>query len=455
MIEALLTPAEMARADVLCADRLDALMQAAGRAVARAVRARFAPCPVLALCGPGHNGGDGRIAARLLGQWGWPVEIAAPGEAGFAPEAAARAGLVIDALFGAGLSRDLSPAIAAVLGAARRLVAVDVPSGLDGATGQVRGFAPQAMLTVTFFRRKPGHLLPPGRVLCGELVLADIGMPAALLDTLRPATFRNTPALWSLPAPDPLAHKYARGHLTVLGGATLTGAARLVAMAARRAGAGLVTIAAQGSAAVYRAGAPGVMVSEAPLAEPLADPRRAVWVCGPGLGPPAGSCLAALLAAGRTVLADADALTACAGHPERLAGAAVLTPHDGEFARLFGPVGPDRLAAARAAARQTGAVIVLKGPASVIAAPDGRAAINDNAPPSLASAGTGDVLAGIIAALLAQGMARWQAACAGVWLHGWAARLAGPALIAEDLPAFLPRAFAAAREVPTHPFNPI
>jgi hydroxyethylthiazole kinase-like uncharacterized protein yjeF len=409
---------------------------------------------VLALCGPGNNGGDGLVAARLLAQWGWPVTVAAPGGPGFTAGAAARAGLVIDALFGAGLSRDLAPELAAVLGAARRLVAVDVPSGLDGATGQPRGFAPPATLTVTFFRRKPGHLLLPGRTLCGELVLADIGMPAAVLDLVRPVTFRNTPALWTPPAPDAASHKYTRGHLTILGGA-MTGAARLAAMAARRAGAGLVTIAARDGAAIYRAGDPGVIVSDAPLPALLADPRRAAWLCGPGLGEAAGACLARLLAAGRTVVADADALTACSGRPELLAGAAVLTPHDGEFARVFGGPGPDRLAAARAAARRSGAVVVLKGPASVIAAPDGRAAINDDAPAWLATAGSGDVLAGIIAALLAQRMPPWEAACAGVWLHGRAGRLAGAGLIAEDLPDLLPRAFAAGGESPRNLFDAV
>jgi len=221
------------------------------------------PCRTLVLCGPGHNGGDGLVAARLLAQWGWPVTVARAGEPAFTPAEAARSALVIDALFGAGLTRDLSPAIAEVLRAAPRIVAVDVPSGLDGATGQVRGFAPPAMLTVTFFRRKPGHLLLPGRALCGELVLADIGMPASALEAVRPTIFRNTPALWALPARAAADNKYTRGHLTILGGGEMTGAARLAAMAARRVGAGLVTIAAQGSAAVYRAGDPGVMVSEA------------------------------------------------------------------------------------------------------------------------------------------------------------------------------------------------
>ncbi len=440
------------------------LMENAGRAVARAVQARFRPCPTLVLCGPGNNGGDGYVVARLLAQEGWPVTVAAMAtpRAGsdaalaharwhgqtvaFTPDEAARAELAIDAVFGAGLSRDLDPEVIEVLRAARRLVAVDVPSGLDGATGAARGFAPQAALTVTFFRRKPGHLLLPGRELCGETVLADIGMPAGVLDAVAPMAFRNGPDLWSLPTLATDTHKYERGHVTVLGGPAMTGAARLAADAARRAGAGLVTIAALGSAEVYRAGSPGTLVSEAPLPDLLADRRRAVWVCGPGLGPEwARKLWPDLMAAGRTVVGDADVFTAFAGHPDALRGAAVLTPHAGEFTRVFGPPGTDRMAAVRRAAAATNAVVLLKGADTIIARPDGLAAINDSAPPWLATAGAGDVLSGVIAGLLAQGMAAWEATLAAVWLHGRAAAEAGPGLIAEDLAPALPRAFSAAR----------
>ncbi len=428
----LLTPAEMARADALAPD-LDALMEAAGRAVARAVRARFRPCPTLVLCGPGNNGGDGRVAARLLAQEGWPARSVAVADA--TATDAARAELVIDAVFGAGLSRDVGGAIADTLRAARRIVAVDVPSGLDGATGTVRGYAPRAALTVSFFRLKPGHLLLPGRELCGETVLADIGMPDSLLDVIRPATRVNLADGWHLPEPTAEGHKYSRGHVTVLGGPTMTGAAWLASGAARRIGAGMVTIAAcWGGANIYRTGEPGTIISDARLPELLADARRHVWVCGPGLGAEAAEkALPVLLAAGRAVVADADTFTAFANRPEALAGAAVLTPHAGEFARMFGAPGEDRLAAVRAAAARTRAVVVLKGADTIIAARDGRAAINANAPPWLATAGSGDVLAGMIAGLLAQGMAPWDAACAGVFLHGRAGGLAGSWLIAEDL----------------------
>jgi hydroxyethylthiazole kinase-like uncharacterized protein yjeF len=460
----LLTPAEMAVADrsaVAMGVSVATLMENAGRAIARAVRANIRPCRTLVLCGPGNNGGDGYAAARILAQWGWPVAVAAlapaRGDAAdmarewrgpvvpFAADEVARADLVIDAVFGAGLGRDLDEAVIEVLRAARRVVAVDTPSGVDGATGAVRGFARQAELTVTFFRLKPGHKLLPGRDLCGRTVLADIGLPGAVLEEIRPTNYLNTPDLWDLPSLEAGSYKYTRGHVTVLGGKAMTGAARLAAGSALRGGAGMVTIAAQEAADIYRGGDPCLIVDAAKLDEQLRDPRRTVWVCGPGLGADAArTALPVLLASGRLVVVDADALTLCAGQPEMLRGAAVLTPHAGEFARVFGPPGQDRLSAVREAARRTGAVVVLKGSDSIIAAPDGRVAINDSAPPTLATAGAGDVLSGLVAALLGQKMPAWEAACAAVWVHGQAATIAGAGLIAEDLPPAFARAFAAA-----------
>ncbi len=451
--EPVFSPAEMGQADG-AAPGLGVpgltLMRNAARAVAAAAR-RFGRCRVLVACGPGNNGGDGWAAAAALARQGWPVAIAelAPPRPGsdaaavraewrgpvvpFAPAEAARADLVIDAVFGAGFRGTLPDAPADLLAAARRVLAVDVPSGLDGATGQARGRVRAADCTVTFVARKPGHLLLPGRSLCGELIVADILMPEAALPPA--STWRNTPALWTLPAPGASSHKYTRGHVTVVGGAQMTGAARLSAGAARRAGAGLVTIAAvHGAAAVYRAGEPGLIVLEDPLPTLLEDRRRQTWVCGPGLSRDAArAVLPVLLAAGRQVVADADALGAAAGEPDRLRGSAVITPHEGEFATVFGPAGDDKLAAARAAARRIGGVVVLKGSDTVVAAPDGRAAVNDTAPPSLATAGSGDVLSGLVAGLLAQGMPAWEAAAAAVWVHGQAACLAGPGLLAEDL----------------------
>ncbi|MDE2240058.1 MAG: NAD(P)H-hydrate dehydratase [Rhodospirillales bacterium] len=431
---ALLTPAQMGQADAL-AGNTDTLMQAAGRAVARSIMQRCEKAPVLMLAGPGNNGGDGRVAARYLAQEGWPVKLRDFRDA--TPEDAARAGLVIDAIFGAGLSRNLDERTIALLRAAKRIVAVDVPSGLDGGTGQVRGYAPQAEFTVTFVRKKPGHLLFPGRALCGEVLLRDIGMADAIIGQVGPDTWENGPALFRLPQRSATGHKYSSGDVTILSG-TLPGAARLAAMAARRAGAGMVSIAAEDAGPLPE---PGIMLRREPLDELLQDGRRKTWVVGPGLGVAAAEvALAKLLAApGLAILADADALTACAGVPEKLSGVSVITPHEGEFVRLFGPIGPDKLAAARRAAALTGAVTVLKGPDTVIAAPDGVAAINANAPLWLATGGTGDVLAGLIAALLARGMAPFPAACAGVWLHGEAANKAGPGMLAEDLPPLLGR----------------
>ncbi len=454
----LLTPAEMGQADA-AAPALGVpgpvLMDNAGRAVARVIQRHYRPCRTLVLAGPGNNGGDGYVVARLLQQQGWPMRLAALAPpraasdaagaalrwqgpaAAFHPDEAKRADLVIDAVFGAGLTRDVEGLVAETLAAARRIVAVDVPSGLDGATGQALGRVAAAERTVTFFRLKPGHLLMPGRDLCGETSLADIGMPPGVLTPIAPRTFANGPGLWSVPRPGSDSHKYARGHVTILGGASMTGAARLAANAARRSGAGLVTIAAQGgSADIYRTAEPGALVSEAPLAELLQDPRRRVWVCGPGLGIEAArSTLPQLLQAGRQVVADADVFSAFANNPNGLCGCAVMTPHAGEFARAFGDPGPDRVAAVRQAAAATGGVVLLKGADTIVAAPDGRVSINASAPPWLATAGAGDVLAGIIAGLLAQGMpmGAWEAASAGAWIHGRAAVHAGRWLVVEDL----------------------
>lgn len=466
---ALLTVEEMGRADRLAVDYGRPgfeLMRNAGTAIADAVRRRWSPRPVLVLAGPGNNGGDGFIAAERLQAAGWPVRLALlgsrealSGDAAQAekawsgpveplgPQALGNARLVIDALFGAGLKRPVSDAAQEVLEAAESLplVAVDLPSGIAGDTGAVLGHAPRAVLTVTFFRKKPGHLLLPGRLHCGEVVVADIGIPEEVLDDIGPAAFENGPDLWSLPVPGPESHKYTRGHAVVWGGADTTGAARLAARGAMRAGAGLVTVSAPDEAwPVYAASLPGALVVRRngpdDFRRMLEDGRKNAVLVGPGagLGPETRDAVEAACARPGAVVLDADALTAMAGRlPEGRGDAGLLTPHDGEFARLF-PFDGDRLSRARAAAAASGWIVLLKGADSAVAAPDGRAAISANAPPWLATAGSGDVLAGMAAGLMAQGLAAFEAAAAATWLHGEAAAAFGPGLIAEDLPDMLP-----------------
>lgn len=483
---ALLSVAEMGEADrrtIAGGIPGPVLMESAGAAVVDAIRRRWPPQATLVLCGPGNNGGDGFVVARLLAAAGWPVRLALMGARdairGDAAVHAARWGgpvealgsasldgvsLVVDALFGAGLSRPIERAAAAVLAAvaarAIPVVAIDTPSGVHGDTGADWGAIP-ARLTVTFARAKPGHLLLPGRGLCGELVVADIGISDETIAAIASRAWRNTPASWQalLPRLDAGGHKYARGHALICGGWPISGAARLAARAALRAGAGLVSVAVPPEAfAVYAAALEAVMVKpvagDDDLNGLLADPRHNALLVGPGAGLGAETLAKSLriLAADRATVLDADALTVLAAAPERFAAARaarhsgaplILTPHEGEFRRLF-PAAGDKLGRARDAARATGAVVVLKGADTVIAAPDGRAAINANAPPSLATAGSGDVLAGIILGLLAQGMAGFDAACAAVWLHGAAATSVGPGLIASDLPDRLPHALDAA-----------
>ncbi len=481
---ALLTTQEMAEADRLTvASGTDAavLMHCAGAAVADAIRARWHVRTVLVLCGPGSNGGDGFVAARLLAEAGWPVRVALLGSLDalrgaaaqhaahwrgpvepLAPETLAGADLLVDALFGAGLSRPLDGAARATLAAAAAqglpMVAVDVPSGLLGNTGETLGAVP-AVLTVTFFRKKPGHLLQPGRQSCGDLVLADIGIPDAVCKTLQPQCFENAPGIWqdALPLLQPTGNKYNRGHALVWGGWPTTGAARLAARAAARIGAGLTTVAVPEAAlAVYASTLTSVMVRAADdteaLQELLDDPRFSGLLIGPGAGVNADTRarVLAVLKAGRPAVLDADALSCFADDPSLLflaiTGPCVLTPHEGEFRRLFGgsvPATADKLARARAAARASGAVLVLKGSDTVIAAPDGYAVVNANAPATLATGGSGDVLAGMVLGLLTQGMDAFLAAAAATWLHGEAANLFGPGLLAEDLPDLLPCVLAA------------
>lgn len=473
---AVLSVAEMSRADAATiAGGVPGLtlMEFAGWSVARAIRRHWRPRPVTVLCGPGNNGGDGFVVGRLLAAEGWPVRLGLLGSVDVLKgDAAVNARrwtrpihpldeglladrpLVVDGLFGAGLARPIDGIAARLIDAVNAseldCVAIDMPSGVHGDSGAVMGTAPRCRLTVTFVRPKPGHLLLPGRVLCGEVIVADIGIPDTVLADIAPKTHLNSPALWAAPLPRPSAagNKYSRGHALILGGAPMAGAARLAADAARRMGAGLVTIATRSSALPnYAAASPGTILAAADnvddFAALIADRRRNSALLGPGAGVTAetrGKVLAAL-ATGKPCVLDADALTVFAGDPPGLfaaiRGACLLTPHEGEFTRLFDVAG-DKLTRARAAAARVGATVLLKGGDTVIAAPDGRAAITADAPPTLATGGSGDVLAGFAVALLAQGMEPFFAASAAAWLHGRVAAEFGPGLIAEDLICGLP-----------------
>lgn len=456
-----------------------ALMEAAGRAVAGAVMSRRAPRPALVLCGPGNNGGDGFVAARHLAAAGWPVRVALlgpraalKGDVAWAASGWAGAvlaldeaepgegALVVDALFGAGLARPLDGRPAALArhcaGAGLEVVAVDVPSGLPGDGAEpLGGLAFRAVTTITFFRKKPAHLLMPAREYCGDVALAQIGIPARVLEEIGPRVFENGPALWLADYPwrGAAAHKYRSGHLLVAGGTAMTGAAQLACRAGLRIGAGLVSVACDAaSLPIYAVANPSVITRELPTAAAfemaLEDPRITAVLLGPGNGVSEATRARAVAAigAGKAVVLDADALTVFQEGPEALwgligqhaAGRVLLTPHDGEFARLFPDIEGNRLERAAAAAHRSGAVVLLKGPDTVVAAPDGRAAINASAPPWLATGGTGDVLAGMAGGLLAQGMPAFEAAAAAVWLHGCAGAGLGPGMIAEDLPDALP-----------------
>lgn len=481
----LLTTAEMAQADRLTIAGGTAgieLMENAGRAVADNVASRHPPGTRIAVvAGPGNNGGDGFVAARVLREreyrprvlllgslsrlkgdaltaarrWTGPCEQATPN---------LRSGeVVIDALFGAGLDRPVegdARVMIEAMNAQPCVHAVDLPSGINGTTGAVMGTAVQASDTITFFRYKLAHVLLPGRLHCGRVHLADIGIAANTIGTIRPRAWLNAPNLWldAFPVPKHTGHKYTRGHAVVVsGGAFSTGAARLAARAALRAGAGLVTIASPRDALAVNAMANlAVMVrgvdGAGELADFLRDARRNAVVLGPGggVGAPMRDMVLAALAGECAVVLDADALTSFGTEVRTLIAAiagrkavTLLTPHEGEFGRLFSAVeevskASSKLERTRRAAALTGAVCLLKGADSVVAAPDGRAAIINDAPPWLATAGSGDVLAGLATGLLAQGMGAFEAASAAVWLHAQGAAAAGPGLIAEDLPETMP-----------------
>ncbi|KQZ98533.1 NAD(P)H-hydrate epimerase [Mesorhizobium sp. Root157] len=489
----LLSPSEMAEADraAIAGGPFDGigLMRNAGAAVAAIVLECYPyAARVHVLAGPGNNGGDGYVAARLLGESGVAVSLWASGTPRGGSDAAMAAAdcplaalpladfapglgsIVVDALYGAGLSKPIEGDAERAIGKVTRLnlpvIAVDLPSGVSGESGRMMGSAFRAEVTVTFARRKPGHLLLPGRQLCGEVIVADIGINDAVVDAVRANTFENTPALWRgmLPSPAVDAHKYERGHVGVFsGGPTSTGAARLSALAAARSGAGAVTVLSPANALMVNAAhLTSIMLRKLDDAEGLQafieERRPAAFVLGPGfgIGEKTRELALAILGDGKgraegveALVLDADGITSFRDAPASLfiaagardAAALVLTPHEGEFARLFSGLAADqslsKLDKARNAAARSHGVVVYKGADTVIAAPDGRAAINANGTPWLATAGSGDVLAGLIAGLIAQGVPAFEASCAAVWMHAEAGSRFGPGLIAEDLPQAL------------------
>jgi NAD(P)H-hydrate epimerase len=453
------------------------LMEQAGNAVAKAVEDRYSPAPVLVFCGPGNNGGDGFIVATRLKAAGWKVRVAClvkkaalKGDAALAAKqwdgdveslnsnlSLKDTALIVMAIFGTGLSKPLDPEIVTLFDKVRAkripVVAVDVPSGLDATTGVLSPGALPADVTVTFCRKKLAHVLQPGKAVCGRIQLATIGITDQVVAELKTTVFENNPALWlkDFPVPGADAHKYSRGHAVVYGGERRTGAACLAAAATQKVGAGLVTIASRHPTwAIYHGYRASIMVDMWGEREEfktiLRDERRNVVVIGPGAGIDGNlkEAVEDVLAFNKSAVFDADVFTLFKDKPAEFFAKLspdkhVLTPHEGEFTRLFGTLEGNKLDRARKAAKTANAVVLLKGADTVIAAPDGTAVINTNAPPTLATAGSGDVLAGLIAGLMAQGMSPFMAACAGAWLHGDTAQTIGLGLTAEDIIQQLPQ----------------
>lgn len=465
----LLTSDDTARMDEASGEQIEVLMENAGRACADVFCKHVPPEKnVLIVSGPGNNGGDGYVMARSLKERGYDVAVtpwrpaktvlaqkAASRWTGktipFSPERAAQYDWVVDAVFGAGFRPDknLPADISDFMALAKKRMAIDMPSGISSDTGALCGDIAAYDLTVSFIRRRPGHVLRPGREKCGHVEVRDIGMKPEALEAAQPKIFYNQPGLWRLPLQrqDNDYSKYSRGVVSIIGGGAMPGAACLAADGARRSGAGLVRISVSKEKFLpFFLGNPGVIADIEKLETLVKDSRRQIWVCGPGLTvEEAGASFKTLIAAGKQIVADAGLLGWAAGNPSRLKGAAILTPHEGEFAKLFGTEGvfdlkpekANRIEAAQAAARLTGSVVLLKGGETLIAHPDGCTAINIHASPALATAGSGDVLSGTIGTCLAAGMDVWAAACAGAWLHGEAgiraAEKEGGWPLAEDI----------------------
>jgi NAD(P)H-hydrate epimerase len=453
----------------------ETLMENAGKAVLAVISDHFKPCPVLVLCGTGNNGGDGYVVARMLKEQNWPVTLCQFGEIDEnKPDAAVarskwqKAGgknttyfsellsshkLVIDAIFGTGLDREVQAPVRDIITDINKtpipVVSIDIPSGINGDSGAIMGVAMEAMHTVTFTHPKPGHFLLPGKINTGQLHLQDIGISSK---NITPKHFLNVPYLWKdqMPRISADCHKYTRGHALVIGGAlSSTGASKLAAISALRVGSGLVSIACTNDTLpIYAASLLAVMTkaySKINQLDQLMDDKHVTAILiGPGGGVSDNTREQTLhlLSHKKPSVIDADAISAFKDNPAPLFSAikapTVITPHEGEFSRLFWVKGakPER---AVAAAKESNAIIVLKGNDTVIASPDGRVAINHNAPVWLATAGAGDVLAGLITGLMAQGVPAFEAACMGAWIHGEAASIFGPGLIADDLPAIIPQ----------------
>jgi len=457
------------------------MMENAGRCVAEEVVRRYPRgSRVVVLCGPGNNGGDGFVCARYLRERGYHVRLALLGRQEdlkrdpkemarrwdeaiepMTPQSLEGAQIVVDAIYGTGLRDNVAGIVAemieAVAGRSLPVISVDVPSGINATSGAVKGVAFKAATTVTFFRRKTGHVLLPGRLYCGDVRAVDIGIPAAVLGEVAPRTFANDPEFWLRYFPKLRidGHKYDRGHAVVVSGPMeSTGAGRLAARTALRAGAGLVTVATSKSAFYINAAQlTAVMVAayEGPsgLSAVLSDPRITAVLIGPGAGrdPEVMGLVGSVMASDAVAVLDAEGITAFQGAPVELfrliksrPAPTIMTPHEGEFKKVFPELAnePSKLERARRAAEMSGAVVILKGADTVVAAPDGLSSISENAPAWLATAGSGDVLAGLATGLCAQGMAAFDAAAAAVWMHGELAVIFGPGLIADDMPDLLP-----------------
>ena len=481
----ILSVSQMARADQLAIADLHKqgrggadLMEAAGRAVSRDIIKNCAGSKALILCGPGNNGGDGFVIARHLKDTAWTVQVALLGAIDslqgdayhmakrwngkvepLTADVVADQDVIVDAIFGTGLSKEIKNDVKAVIERSNDTkaakIAVDIPSGIKGDTGEVLGVAFQADKTVTFCRMKPAHLLYPGRGYCGDVIVADIGISNRTVDAVQPDIFLNMPSLWGrhFPIIQKNAHKYDKGHAVVVSGDSIhTGACRLAAMASLRIGAGLVSVSSPEDAlSIHASHLTAVMIKRREqLNEDLADSRLNVWCIGPGAGLTVETKknVLSIINAGKNAIFDADALSVFEDNPRQLYDAIqsrvdeqyVLTPHAGEFGRIFPYLKKlDKITATRNAAKLSKAVVIYKGADTVIASPDGRTCISNNGPASLDTAGTGDVLAGVVTGLMAQNMPAYEAACAGVWIHGECANEFGAGLVSEDLQGLIPR----------------